>query len=211
MRTTTHRAFTALVAAATFGLAGCADADRADFEPQQSSSEQSQGQSQGQEDTDAAPTTDGPAEAAAGGTEAGPTGPVEPAEPRTVEVGETYEYSEDGTAYTVTVHRVVVNDYYVEAEVTIVNDGNKRFLTLYTSSSMPALYDDRGREYAYQQHAGSGEQLFLESGEGLDAVLVFAGRLDPQARTVTLDLGRMGGSEDPFQQAIFEIQVGGAR
>lgn len=115
--------------------------------------------------------------------------------------------STDEEAFTVTVNKAIVNDYYVEVELRIVNDGDKA-LTLWSDHATykaPRLFDDKGRTYAFRPEAGAKDsRLSLQGAEGLDAVLVFAGRLDATAQRLTLDLSEMG---DHFNQVEFAIPV----
>lgn len=125
-------------------------------------------------------------------------------------MGESIERSSDEAAFTLTTHRVLVHDYYVEAEVTLVNDGDEQLAGWYgSSSSSPNLFDDRGRTYAFQVPAGyDGEILWLQPGEGAEAVLVFAGRVDPEARQLTLDFSDLG---EVWSQVDFQVRLAGQR
>lgn len=137
---------------------------------------------------------------------------VAPAEPQTIELNEEKVYSAEDGAYTLTVHRAVINDYDVEVEITIVNDGDRTVPTWFGGSprQMPQLFDDQSRRYAFQLQAGGEHRsMQLEAGEGMDAVLVFAGRVGPDVRTLTLDF--TGFSGQMWRQVTFDIPVGGAR
>jgi hypothetical protein len=206
MTTPARRPALALTLVAALALAGCSSTPEATFEPAASDA--------------AAPADDGTATATDTGSDSG-TGTdeaaateveaVEPAEPRTLEIGETESFSDEDAAFTLTVHRLVVNDYYVEAEITVVNDSDDQLRTWRGggSSASPRLYDDRGRGYTFQAQPGSdGGQLILLPAEGLDAVLVFAGRVDPEAGRLTLDLSEIG---DDWSQMTFEVPVEDAR
>lgn len=136
---------------------------------------------------------------------------VEPAQPQTIEVGETQSNSTKDVAFTLTLHKVAVQDYYVEAEITLVNDGDDDLKAWYGHSSVssPQVHDDRGRTYAFQPQAGGeGESLRLLPGEGVEAVLVFAGRVDPEARSLTLDFSELG---DSWSQISFDVPLQDAK
>lgn len=138
---------------------------------------------------------------------------VEPAEQQTIEINEEKAYSSESGAYTLTVHRAVVNDFYVEVEITIVNDSDQEIGIWYGARhSSPRLFDDRGRVYAFQiQAGGDNEMLHLASGEGLDAVLVFAGRVDSKARELTLDFTELPDYRNvEWPQMTFDIPLAGA-
>lgn len=197
MRTHQHRTLVALALAGTMSLAACAGDDPATFE-------QVEGEAAGETGTDEAVASADPAE---GGTEE-EAAAVEPAEPQTVELEETRDVSGDDEAFTVTVHDVSVHDYYVEAEVTVVNDSDSQLTTWYGgTTSAPRLYDDRGREYTFQpQPGGEDQRLRLEGREGVDAVLVFSGRVDPETSSLTLDLEDIGTS---WSQLTFDVPLGG--
>lgn len=164
----------------------------------------------GEGDTTAEGTGDaGGTDEATGGEETEDV--VEPAEQQTIEINEERAKSGDWGGYTLTVHRVTVQDYYVEAEITIVNDSPATLPTWWGGNhSRPRLYDDRGREYRFQvQAGGDGDRLSLEGGEGLNAVLVFAGKVDADARSLTLDLSELGGLSDvDWGQMTFDIALG---
>lgn len=162
----------------------------------------------------AAPQTSTPAPADAAGQAAATTDPnaVEPAQAQTVELGESMSVSTEESAFTITVHRVLVHDYYVEAEITLVNDADDELKTWYGSATAgsPRLYDDRGRTYAFQVQAGGDDQtLRLQPGEGVDAVLVFAGRVDAEATALTLDFSEIYG--DGWSQVSFDAPLAGRR
>lgn len=136
---------------------------------------------------------------------------VEPAQTQTIEINDEQSYSGEDSAFTLTVHRAVVNDYYVEVEITIVNDGDTRLDTWYGGGwrQMPRLFDDQGRIYPMQvQAGGDSETLRLSSGEGLDAVLAFTGRVGDNARSLTLDFSEMN-FDDSWNQMTFDIPLGG--
>lgn len=195
-RTTTTRT-TALALAAALTLGGCSQGETATFDEPAEVAAQERTEAPAQQDTE---------EVTATAVET-----VEPAEPRTIEIGETESFSDEDAAFTLTVHRLVVNDYYVEAEITVVNDSDQQLRTWRGggSSASPRLYDDRGRRYTFQAQPGSdGGQLILLPAEGLDAVLVFAGRVDPEAGRLTLDLSEIG---DDWSQMTFEVPVEDAR
>ncbi|ANS80210.1 hypothetical protein SGUI_2814 [Serinicoccus hydrothermalis] len=199
MRTHQHRTLVALALAGAMGLTACAGDDPATFE-------QVEGEADGETGADEAVASADPAD---GATEEESTA-VEPAEPQTVELEETRHVSEDEEAFSVTVHDVSVHDYYVEAEVTVVNDSDDELATWYgASNNSPRLYDDRGREFTFQPQAGGeGETLYLQGREGVDAVFVFAGRVDPETSSLTLDLEALGES---WSQLTFEVPLGGSR
>lgn len=203
MKKSTHRPAIALALAASLALAGCAGETEATFEPDSAaSSEQAPAADPADGSTQTSPAED---------EEAAEDAPLEPAAPRTIEVDETESFGDGDTAFTLTVHRVVVNDYYVEAEVTLVNDSDETLRTWRGggSRSAPRVYDDRGRDYPFQAQPGSdGSQLTLQGSEGLDAVLVFAGRLDPDSRQLTLDLSEIGSD---WSQMTFEVPIEDAR
>lgn len=159
---------------------------------------------------------DGSAETGTGDADAGDEATeevIEPAEQQTIEIGEEKAYSSESGAYTLTVHRAVVNDFYVEVEITIVNDSDQEIGIWYGARhSSPRLFDDRGRVYAFQiQAGGDNEMLHLASGEGLDAVLVFAGRVDSKARELTLDFTELPDYRNvEWPQMTFDIPLAGA-
>ncbi|MDO5739852.1 MAG: hypothetical protein Q4P07_06855 [Ornithinimicrobium sp.] len=136
---------------------------------------------------------------------------IEPAQPQTVELEESISRSAESESFTLTTHRVMVHDYYIEAEITLLNDADSVLSAWFGSAnSGPQLFDDRGRTYPFQVQAGGDKKILqLQSGEGLDAVLVFAGRLDPDARALTLDFSEL--SADTWSQVTFEVPLGGAR
>lgn len=203
MNTTRRRPWFALALAGAGSLSACAGEGQATFEASADPSVQAE-------------ADDGPGQATAEGaesaeegstqgtTEEGTTAEVEPAAARTIEVDESESNSDERDAYTLTVHRVVVNDYYIEAEITLVNDGDQRLKTWYGSSNTSLrLFDDQGREYPFQVQAGGDSgSLILESGEGVDAVLVFAGRLHPEVEQLTLDFESIGARWPQFVVAV---------
>lgn len=139
---------------------------------------------------------------------------VEPAEERTIEVNEVIEYAGEDSAYTFTLQRVVIHDYYVEADVTLVNDGT-RDLGVFSQHSgvFLKLYDDRGRTYEWVPPAGADSMMTkLVAGEGMNVTHVFAGRLSPQARSLTLDFSEATGlgAAKPYRDVVIEIPVTGA-
>lgn len=131
---------------------------------------------------------------------------VEPAKRQEIAVDEVKEVSTKDAAYTLTITKVVVNDFYIEAEVRLVNNGTNALQAWYGSaSSAPRLFDDRGREYPFQvQAGGDNKSLRLEAAEGLDASLVFAGRLGPDVKALTLDFQKI---DSIYNQVEFEIPV----
>ena len=156
-------------------------------------------------------------EAATEGDTAKATGPtssdgtvVEPAQPQTIDVAETQSNSTKAVAFTLTLHKVAVQDYYVEAEITLVNDGDDDLYAWYGGTvSSPQVYDDLGRTYAFQPQAGGeGERLQLLPGEGVDAVLIFAGRVDPEASSLTLNFSELG---DSWSQISFDVPLQDAK
>lgn len=136
---------------------------------------------------------------------------VEPAAHQVIEIGEEKSYSGEFGAYTLTVHRATVQDYYVEAEITIINDSDRGIGTWHGADNCcsPRLYDDRGRTYRFQvQPGGSGQTLRLEPGEGINAVLAFAGRVDPAARQLKLDFTDITDYRNvEWNQMIFDIPL----
>ncbi|WP_298889459.1 hypothetical protein [uncultured Serinicoccus sp.] len=205
MHTRTRTTALALALAAGLALSACAGDDQAEFaqEPP-SGSAADPGTEQEDPPTDQADATE-----ETEGAEEATT--VEPAAERTVEVEESESVSTEDVAFTLTVHRLVVHDYYLEAEVTVVNDGTESVDTWYGSgngSTEPRVFDDRGRVYPFVvQAGGDGQRLTLEPGQGVEAGLVFPGRLDPDAEQVTLDFEAIGGE---WEGLLFEIPVGGA-
>lgn len=161
---------------------------------------------------DGATTPDGSQSAAAseapasGKTSASASAKVEPAKRQEIAVDEVKEVSTTDAAYTLTITKVVVNDFYIEAEVRLVNNGTQALQAWYGSaSSAPRLFDDRGREYPFQvQAGGDNKSLRLEAAEGLDASLVFAGRLGPDVKALTLDFQKI---DSIYNQVEFEIPV----
>jgi hypothetical protein len=149
------------------------------------------------------PAASGNSSSAPSGSE---SGKVEPAQRREIKVDEVKKFSSDKAAYTLTVNKLVVNDYYIEADVRLVNDGTEQLMAWYgASTSSPRLYDDRGREFAFQPQAGGKDRiLYLKGGEGLDATIVFAGRLDDSAKSLTLDFTKVN---EIYNQVQFEIPV----
>ena len=160
---------------------------------------------------DGATTPDGSQSAAAseapasGKASASASAKVEPAKRQEIAVDEVKEVSTKDAAYTLTITKVVVNDFYIEAEVRLVNNGTNALQAWYGGASAPRLFDDRGREYPFQvQAGGDNKSLRLEAAEGLDASLVFAGRLGPDVKALTLDFQKI----DPaYNQVEFEIPV----
>lgn len=135
---------------------------------------------------------------------------IEPAEHQEIKVDEKKTHSDQDAAYTMTVNKAVINDYYVEVEIRLVNDGTKEFMAWYGSSnsSAPRLFDDRGREFEFQPQAGvEGKSFYLRGGEGVDAVLVFAGRVDPTAKALTLSFDKIN---PIWNQVEFTIPVKGS-
>ena len=109
----------------------------------------------GEGDTTAEGTGDaGGTDEATGGEETEDV--VVPAEQQTIEINEEQAKSGDWGGYTLTVHRVTVQDYYVEAEITIVNDSPR--LCTWWGGNHPSLafYDDRGREYSRSRSRRAG-------------------------------------------------------
>lgn len=205
MHTRTRTTALALALAAGLALSACAGDDQAEFAqdpPSGSEAAPSTGQEQA---TDESQSGDGAAEQ----TEEPTT--VEPAAERTVEVEESESVSTEEVAFTLTLHRLVVHDYYLEAEVTVVNDGTEPVNTWYGSgngSNEPRAFDDRGRVYPFVvQAGGDGQRLALEPGQGVDAGLVFPGRLDPDAEQVTLDFEALG---PEWEGLLFEVPLGAA-
>lgn len=166
-------------------------------------------------ETEPSASTTGAAAEEGTAKETGPTSSdgtvVEPAQTQTIKIDETQSQSTKDEAFTLTVHKVVVQDYYVEAEITLVNDGDDELDAWYGNStvSSPQLYDDRGRTYAFRPQAGGdSETLRLLPGEGVEAVLVFAGRVDKDARSLTLDWSELG---DAWSQITFDVPLGDAK
>lgn len=200
-----RRAAAALVLVGALGLAGCS------------------GDAEGSSETvtvtaDAPAESDATTDAADGETDAESTdesgaeetdAAVEPAEAQTIEIGEEKTYSGEKGAYTMTVHRAVVNDYYVEAEITIINDGDSGITLWSGGNNKPRLFDDRGRDYGYQLHAGADGLLRLEAGAGMDAVLVFSGAVDETASSLTLDFSDLTSWDVEWNQVTFDIPLGG--
>ena len=150
-----------------------------------------------------APASEAPA---SGKASASASAKVEPAKRQEIAVDEVKEVSTTDAAYTLTITKVVVNDFYIEAEVRLVNNGTNALQAWYGgASSAPRLFDDGGREYPFQvQAGGDNKSLRLEAAEGLDASLVFAGRLGPDVKALTLDFQKI----DPaYNQVEFEIPV----
>lgn len=173
--TTRPRRLTSLAVAAAFALSAC-------------------GGGEGDESASTTASATEESQAAESESDSSDEGAVEPAEPQTIEVDETLSNSTEDDAFTLTVHKVAVQDYYVEAEITLVNDGDGKLNSWYPSDNYlaPRVYDDRGRTYAFQPQAGADGRLRLLPGEGVEAVLVFAGRVDPEARSLTLDFSDLG-------------------
>lgn len=145
------------------------------------------------------PTKSGTETSTSASVEPAPSGSasdkVTPAKKRTVTIDEKKVYNDKDAAYTLTVNKAVINDYYVEVEIRIVNDGAKTLSTWYGSdgSSAPRLFDDRGREFQFQPQAGGKDTTFrLDKGEGVDAVLVYAGAVGAEAKTLTFSWDSIG-------------------
>lgn len=190
--TTRPRRLTSLAIVAAFALSAC-------------------GGGEGDEAPSTTASATGESQAAESGSASSDESAVEPAEPQTIEIGETQTVSKEGEAFTLTVHKVVVQDYYVEAEITLINDGDDDLEAWYGHSSVsaPLLYDDRGRSFAFQPQAGGkGESLRLLPGEGVEAVLVFAGAVDTDAQSLTLDWSELG---DNWSQVTFDVPLQGAK
>lgn len=202
----------ALVIAGALALSACAGDEPAEFAADDASQSAGEQGEDGADGGDGAASSEGEDSAAAESTatDEETAEEVEPAEPRTIEVGETLTHAEEDMAFTVTVHRVLIHDYYLETEVTIVNDEDERLMLWYgAESSGPQLYDDRGRRYAFQvQPGGSGETFYLEPREGVDAVLIHSGRLTPEAGQVTIDFSEVALS---WSRIVVDVPLGGAR
>lgn len=194
-----------LALAAALTLSACSNDQPASFES--SDSKPAAGTAEGTPDA-AAETT--PADESAGDEGETAETTIDPAAEQTIELEESMDRSSEDEAFTLTTHRVLVHDYYVEAEVTLVNDGDEQLAGWYgSSSSSPNLFDDRGRTYAFQVPAGyDGESLWLQPGEGVEAVLVFAGRVDPEASQLTLDFSDLG---EVWSQVDFQVPLAGQR
>ncbi|MDO5503456.1 MAG: hypothetical protein Q4G67_09820 [Actinomycetia bacterium] len=202
-----RRAATALVLVGALGLAGCSGDAEGSSEtvtvtadaPAESdaTTDAADGETDGAEETDATGTTDEETD-----------GPIEPAEPQTIEINEEQSHVWDERGYTITLHNVTVQEYHVEAEITVVNDSTERIPMWHSAQHLgqPQLHDDRGRTYEFQIQAGANNRFHLEGGEGLNAVLSFAGRVDPSANHLTLDFESMG---DGWRQTNFTIPLGG--
>ncbi|GAA4397333.1 hypothetical protein GCM10023153_21120 [Ornithinibacter aureus] len=184
----------ALAVAATLALTACSSDDKATFDASEG----------GQQSSQSTEGSEGSTGSASGSAEA-----VEPAKAQTIEVNETKTSSTERAAVTLTVHKVVINDYYVETEVTLINDGAGEVNAWFPSDfSGPQLFDDQGLKYLFQGQA-SGKQLVLQGGEGVNAVLVHAGRVGPQARTLTLDFTAINPrNKELWSQMTFDIPVG---
>ena len=183
----------AVAAASTLALSACSGDDKATFD---STASQQAGAS-----ASSSPGAEGDATATV----------VEPAKVRTIEVNEEKSFSSKDAALTFTVHKVVINDFYVEAEITLINDGTKKLNAWYGSSGTfaPRLFDDQGRDYPFQvQPGGKGQSVRLKAGEGLNAVIVFAGRVDPQARQLTLDFTELDSNAEAWSLITFDVPVG---
>ncbi|WP_298751547.1 hypothetical protein [uncultured Serinicoccus sp.] len=208
MHTRTRTTALALALAAGLSLSACAG-DQAEFaQDPPSGSAADQGTEQEEPATD---QSDAAQTAAEETQETEEATTVEPAAEQTVEVEESESVSTEEVAFTLTVHRLVVHDYYLEVEVTVVNDGTEPVDTWYGSgngSTEPRVFDDRGRVHPFAvQAGGDGQRLTLEPGQGVDAGLVFPGRLDPDAEQVTLDFEALG---PEWEGLLFEIPLGAA-
>ena len=190
MKNSTSRA-AVLAVAATLALSACTQDDKATFD--------STGTQQSGASAPASSGAEGEATSAV----------VEPAKGRTIEVNETKTASAEGRAFSLTVHKVVIKDYHVETEITLVNDTAEPLRAWYPSEySGPQLFDEAGRKYLFQGQA-DGKQLTLQGGEGVNAVLVHAGRVDPEARTLTIDFTGLDSSrKELWSQITFDVPVG---
>jgi hypothetical protein len=184
----------ALAVAATLALSACSSDDKATFDASEG----------GQQSSQSTEGSEGSTGSASGSTEA-----VEPAKAQTIEVNETKSASTEAGAFSLTVHKVVINEYHVETEVTLLNDSAKALRAWYPSEySGPQLFDEAGRKYLFVGQA-DGKQLTLQGGEGVNAVLVHAGRLDPEARTLTIDFTGLDSSrKELWSQITFDVPVG---
>lgn len=194
-RSTTLRRSSVLVLATSLALSlgGCSQDETASFEAQASQSEEAS------------------ADPSASTVESEGQQELEPAQGRTIEVNEALTHSGEREAFTVTVHRVAIHDYHVEAEVTIVNDGANQQKAWFgaTNCCAPRLFDDRGRVYTFQiQPGGKNESVTLQGGEGVNAVLVFAGRVDSEATELTLDFTEILSDEDAWSLITFDVPIG---
>lgn len=114
---------------------------------------------------------------------------------RVYEVDETLE-SDDGRQV-VTVQRVIVADYHVEVELTAENsDPEETFplindlYTQHANSRRPSLFDQQDRRFEYQHAAGMdiGDDIQLEPGQRLEAVVMFGGAVAPDAEVLTFQM-----------------------
>ena len=195
MRTTTRARAAAGATMLALALSGCSGGD-ATFE------------GPGEATSPAAEQTTAPGESAPASPSGTASASVQPAADRTVEVEEVRKVTDDDVALTLTLHRVTVHDYYIEVELTAVNDADDQVTLWYGDQLNPTLFDDRGRQYRYQVQAGyESRGLELRGGEGVDAVFVFAGALDPDATSLTLGFEKL--VTEGLKRETFEIPVGG--
>jgi hypothetical protein len=134
------------------------------------------------------------------------TGP--PAQPRTIEVGETQRY---GGYLDLTVERVVAYEYHTEVEVRAVNtSGDSRVGIVYDHVSYyPELFDDRDRRFVYEHPAGT-DTISLGAGQILEMTMAFRGAVQPDAETITLRV-QVDESLPPRERFEFVVPVGDDR
>lgn len=146
---------------------------------------------QGTDGGEAASTEEGAPEPSGDEGDEEGTGPVaasEVGDARVFDVNETQ--TNDVGDLEVTVERIIVQDYHVEVELSALNDHpeERRRLWMGRNTIRPQLFDEQDRRFEYQHPAGynSGDSVALEPGQRLEAVVMFGGRLHPDAQTLTL-------------------------
>lgn len=121
--------------------------------------------------------------------------------PRVIELDETRQL--DGDDLELTVDRALVHEHWIEIELSVTNLHTESRKSLWGSGgSRPRLFDEQDRRFEYQHPAGTSNIIRLDAGQTAEAVLVFGGRLHPNAETVTL---RFGGQDIGSPEFTFPI------
>ena len=109
----------------------------------------------------------------------------DPAEPRAIDVGESFERE----GLEITVERLVAHEFHTEVEFSAVNRTADDDIVMVRDSSTarPALFDDRDRRFAYQHPAGT-DSVTVGPGSRLEMTAAFRGAIQSDAELVTFQV-----------------------
>lgn len=196
-----HRRFVSTCAAAALLLAACGgDDDQA----LQERIEQLEEQLTGADDADG---DDADGDAAQGGETDDAEefdGIGDPAEPRTIAIGETREL--DGLE--LTVERLVAHEFHTEIEIVAINRTGETTIAIVNDNNRdrPSLFDERDRRFDYQHAAGGDSRIDLAPGERLDGTLTFTGAVQRDAELLTLQMTTTVGRSQSIRDSV-EVQI----